>query len=191
LFEEGLALYWGLDFKKMDMKRGQLVIEASASAGFPMAVAYCHLTGWNGMKKDQKKAFDEFVKIEKEMNGYHYAQNLIGHCYDFGQGTEKDVTKAVEWYTKSTEQGNCTAMHNLGISYELGEGVDQDMTKAFELYEQSALLGNSTAMYNLGNCYKCARGVLKDLEKAKDWYTKAAEKGHVNAQRVLDELNAA
>ena len=53
LFEEGLALYWGLDFKKMDMKRGQLIIEASASAGFPMAVAYCHLTGWNGMKKGE------------------------------------------------------------------------------------------------------------------------------------------
>jgi TPR repeat protein len=82
-------------------------------------------------------------------------------------------------------------MNNLGYCYELGGGVDQDMTKAFELYEQSALLGHSTAMYNLGNCYKCARGVLKDLEKAKEWYTKAVGKGYVNAQTVLDELNAA
>ena len=191
LFEEGFAYWYGRDFKKIDKKRGQLMIEASASAGFPMAVAYCHYRGWNGLHEDEKKAFDEFVKIEKEMNGYHYAQDMIGDCYKFGYGTEQDSTKALQWFTKSAEQGNSSAMNNLASSYYNGRGVDVDQTKAFELYEQCALLGFSTAMYNLGNCYKCARGVLKDLEKAKEWYTKAAGKGHDAAQTVLDELNAA
>ena len=70
LFEEGLAYWYGSDFKIEDDKRGQLMIEASASAGFPMAVAYCHWQGWNGLNEDNKKAFDEFVKIEKDMNGH-------------------------------------------------------------------------------------------------------------------------
>ena len=71
LFEEGNAYYFRFDFKK-DETRGQLMIEASASAGFPMAVAFCHYQGWNGFDYDDKKAFDEVVKIEKDTNGYHY-----------------------------------------------------------------------------------------------------------------------
>ena len=35
-----------------------------------MTVADCHYMGWNGLDQDNKKAFDEFVKIEKDMNGH-------------------------------------------------------------------------------------------------------------------------
>ena len=191
LFEEGRAYDIGLDFKKEDKKRGQLMTEASASAGFPMAVAYCHFRGWNGLKKDFKKAFDEFVKIEKDTNGYHYAQYMIGICYYYGQGTEKDMTEAVAWYAKSTEQGNSTAMLNLGFCYHTGLVVTKDLTKAFELYEQSALLGHSTGMNNVGICYRYGVGVAVDLNKAKEWYAKAAAQGHERSQARLDKLNAA
>ena len=192
LFEEGYAYYWGGDFKKIDKKRGQLMVEASASAEFPMAEAYCLYEGWNGLKHDQKKAFTQFVKIEKAMNGYHYAQNMIGVCYKFGFGTEQDLTNAIEWFGKSTEQGNSDAMNNLGTCYDLGDGVDQDKTKAFELYEQSALLGDSAGMFNLGYCYQYGEGdgVTKDLNKAKEWFAKAAAQGLEAAQTKLDKLNA-
>ena len=75
MYEEGQAYRYGSDFKKVDDDRGQMMIEASASSGFPMAVAYCHLFGWNGLKKDFKKAFEMYLKIEKETNGDHWAQN--------------------------------------------------------------------------------------------------------------------
>jgi len=75
LYEEGCAYWNDFDFKKIDNKRGQLMADASASARFPMAVANCHEYGWNGLKIDRKKAFDEFVKIEKETNGYHWAHS--------------------------------------------------------------------------------------------------------------------
>ena len=188
LFEEGLAFYFGSDFKKMDRKRGQLMIEASASAGFSMAVAYCHFNGWNGLNEDEKKAFDEFVKIEKDTNGYHWAQNMIGHCYDQGNGTERDVTKAFKWYKKSTEQDNSDAMVSLAFFYDIGFGVDLDKTKGFELWEQCALLGHCTGMYNVGNCYKYGEGVTKDLNKANEWYAKSAAQGDSDAQTELAKL---
>jgi TPR repeat protein len=72
-------------------------------------VAYCHYAGWNGMEQDYKKAFEMFVKIEQETNGYRWAQNMLGFCYCYGRGTEQDDTKAFEWYTKSSEQGNSIA----------------------------------------------------------------------------------
>jgi TPR repeat protein len=190
LFEEGMAYLNGLNFRKEDAKRGRLMIEASASSGFPMAVAYCHYRGWNGMEQDQQKAFGMCIKIEQESNGYHWAQFLLGACYHFGQGTDQDHTKAVEWYTKSSEQENSQAMCILGYCYDKGHGCDQNMTKAVEWYEKSANLGHSNAMYNCGVCYKNGWGVTKDVNQAREWYTKAAAQGDAKAKTKLDRLNA-
>jgi len=149
LYEEGKAYRYGLDLNNIDMERGQLMMEASASAGFPVAVAVCHYLGWNGLEKDRKKAFEMHLKIEKETNGDHWTQNMLDDCYDFGHVTDQDYNKAFEFYTKSAEQGNSTAMNNLGFCYHNGHACDQNDTKAFEWYEKSAQLGNSSAMNNL------------------------------------------
>ena len=50
----------------------------------------------------------------------------------------KDLKKAVEWYTKSAEQGNAGAQNNLGLCYDNGEGVAKDLKKAVEWYTKSA-----------------------------------------------------
>jgi hypothetical protein len=197
LFEEGMAYWIGSDFKKEDKEHGQMMIEASASSGFPLAVAFCHylgwnhlsIMGWNGLKRDFKKAFDMYLVIEKETNGDHWAQYMLGWCYDDGKGTDQDHIKEVEFYTKSAEQGNSLAMNNVGTSYYNGDGCDQNFTKAFEWYEKSAKLGNSTAMYNVGIYYEGGTGVTKDLIKAKEWYAKAVAQGHEGAQVGLDELD--
>ena len=183
LFEKGMAYWNGSDFKKKDDKRGQLMIEASASFGFPLAVACCHSHGFNGMEQDFKKAFEMCVKIEQETNGYHWAQCFLGFCYYFGCGTAQDYTKAVEWYTKSSEQGNSCAMADLGLCCEMGYGCGRRRTKAVQLYEKSAKLGDSQAMYNLGKCYEEGNGVVKDLDIAQEWYTKAVAQDHARAKK--------
>merc|ERR1711865_196418 len=118
-----------------------MMVEASASSGCPMAVAHCHYAGWNGLEEDRKKAFEMFLKIEKETNGDHWAQYMLGICYQYGRGTDRDQNKAVEFYTKSADQGNILAMNNLGFCYNNGFGCDQNFTKAFEWYEKCAKLG--------------------------------------------------
>ena len=180
-----------MDFKKIDEERGQLMMEASASAGFPLAVAYCHLYGWNGLNKDDKKAFDMFVEIEKETNGYHWAQYLLGQCYQYPYGVVKDDKKRFEYYSLSSEQGNSIAMLSLGYCYAIAKGTDVNKTKAFEWYEKSANLGCCLAMNNVGNYYKNGLGgVTKDMNKAREWYTKSAAQGYTAAQTRLDKLNA-
>jgi TPR repeat protein len=223
LYEKGLAQVLGMNFQKKDIPGGQLMIVKSAAAGFPMAVAHCHLYGlkqgkkrkretdinykkrrvkagkretdMNYNKRRLKTAFKMLVTIEKQTH-YHWSQYSLGVCYDNGYGTKKNYTKAVEWYSKSSEQKNPFAMINLGACYQHGEGVDEDKTKGFELYEQSALLGCSGAMTNVGGCYEDGRwqdgeGVTKDLNKAKEWYTKGAAQGNADSQNKLDALNAA
>ena len=188
LFEEGQAYWNGLDFKKEDEERGQLMIEASASSGFPMAVAYCYLWGWNGLIEDEKKAFDMSKKIEKE-NGYHWAQFVSGRCYQYGYGVDADDQKRFEYYSLSSEQGNIRAMNSLGYCYEQGIGTDASKTKAVEWFEKSANLGYCVCMKNLGMYYKKGLGVTKNLNKAREWLTKAADQGYTDAQTALDDLN--
>ena len=170
--------YWhGSDFKMEDTDLGQMMMEASASSGVPMAVAHCHYWGWNGLEQDIEKSFEMFLKIEKETNGDHWAQYMLGGCYNYGYGTDQDHANAFNFYTKSAEQGGSLAMDTLGCCYDDGDGCDHNMGKAFEWYEKSAKLGNSGAMCNVGACYENGEGVAKDLNKAKEWYTKAAAQG--------------
>jgi len=190
LFEEGMAYLLGSDFKYKDKERGRSMVEASANSGFPMAVAYCHYRDYDYRDSGYGTDLDMFVKIEQEHNGYHWAQYVLGNCCRYGYGTDQDYTKAVEWWTKSSELGNSLAMCNLGVRCEKGEGCDQNQTKAVEWYERSAQLGNSAAMCNLGICYEEGDGVTKDLNKAREWYTKAAGQGDACAQRNLDSLNS-
>ena len=166
-----------------------MMIEASASSGCPMVVAHCHYYGWNGLEMDEKKAFEMFLKIEKETNRDHWAQYMLGNCYHYGYGTAQDYNKGFEFYSKSAEQGNTLAMNNLGYCYQKGFGCDQNDTKCFEWYEKSAKLGSSSGMYNVGVYYEIGQGVTKDLNKAKEWYTKAAVQGDEDAQAQLDKLN--
>ena len=125
------------------------------------------------------------------MNGYHWAQYMIGICYNQGYGTEKDLTKAVEWFAKSVDKGNSLAMNYLGFCYYKGQGVEQDIIKGFSLFEQSAHLGHSTGMFSVGICFEEGAGVVKDVNKAKEWYVKAIAHGMLEAQTKLDALNAA
>ena len=189
LFEEGQAYWNGLDFKKEDEERGQLMIEASASSGFPMAVAQCHYYAWNGLKRDMKKVFDMSIKIEKETNGYHWTQYMLGSCYEYGHGVGHDNKKRFEYYSLSSEQGNSAAMNELGYCYSHGNGTDQNKTKALECYEKSANLGNCKAMCNVGLYYHKGVGVNKHVNKARELYTKAAAQGDEDAQTILNGLN--
>ena len=190
LYEEGMAYWWGTNLIKIDTKRGGLMIDASASSGFPTAVAHCYLQGWNGLKQDQKKGFEMLVKIEKETNGYHWTQNMLGKCYHYGNGVGKDTKKSVEYYSLSAVQGNSAAMNSVGFCHGYGIQTNKNLTKAFEWYEKSANLGNCLAMCNVGMFYHNGKGVTTDVNKARKWYTKAVEQGYTPAQTSLDHLNA-
>jgi len=199
LYEEGMECYYGSNGNqmewKLDVKRGKSMIEASATSGYPMAVAQMkHITRRSRSEADNWEPFHVFVNTEKETNGYHWAQFMIGYCYgSFAvspsyQFKTQDYTKAVEWYTKSSDQGNPAAMNFLGLCYSKGKGCEQNMKTAFDLYEKLADLGYNYASYNVGICYEYGWGVTKDLNKAKEWFTKAAAQGHEKAQNKVDKI---
>ena len=125
--------------------------------------------------------------LAKALAGDADAQNNLGVCYEKGDGIEKNLTKAVEWYEKAAAQGDANAQCNLGYCYEVGLGVEKNIYKAVEWYEKAVAQGHARAQNNLGVCYEFGKGVEKNIHKAVEWYKKAAEQGDATAQCNLGE----
>ena len=52
------------------------------------------------------------LHIKNAEKGDNVSQYYIGNCYCYGINTKKDFSKAIEWYSKSSEGGNIKAMLN-------------------------------------------------------------------------------
>ena len=116
---------------------------------------------------------------------------LMGWCYRYGNGVEKDMRKAFEWLEKASELGHVGATHDLAGHYELGVGVDVDEAKAIELYVKAAGMGNWISAQRLGHCYEDGEcGVAVDKKEALKWYRVAVELGYTYAQCKVDRLEA-
>ena len=56
---------------------------------------------------------------QRAEQGDPVAQFCLAFMYKYGIGVEPDIQKAIEWYTKSAEQGYASAQNDLGVMYEL------------------------------------------------------------------------
>eukprot|EP00898_Chlorokybus_atmophyticus_P008707 jgi/Chlat1/8838/Chrsp91S08173 len=79
------------------------------------------------------------------------AQYSLALCLHRGQGTERDITAAVRWYSAAARGGNARAMYNLALSYAEGEGgLARDLRKWRYWLTQAANCGHALAQHALG-----------------------------------------
>jgi len=72
-------------------------------------------------KFDEKK-LAEFKRASKAAAaGKPWGMFNVGKCYFMGYGVNKDLPKAVEWYTKAAKKDHVIAMITLGDCYRLGQ----------------------------------------------------------------------
>ena len=160
-----------------------------------------------GVDFANKEMFAEAVKMytESAQLGYMAAQYELGCYYYNGWGVEKDLQKAVEWWTKAATNTNdekiekffddnitmeinissnaqALAKYYLSNAYAYGEGVTQNEHTAVEWLKSAALDGYSDAQFYLGNRYYNGAGVSKNIFAAFHWWEKAAEQGHTDAK---------
>lgn len=113
-----------------------------------------------------------------------------------GNGTAKDLGKAVVWYQKAADAGFAPAQFRLGSLYEKGatneQGkiLDRSPQKAKELYQLAAEQGNASAMHNLAVLYAMGAAGPADNDSAAQWFIKAAELGVKDSQFNLGILAA-
>ena len=129
------------------------------------------------------------------------AQNEVGLWYYEGRHQlGRDYKEALQWWSRSAEQGNPQAIGNMGLCYETGHGVPADSLKASELYLASIHKGNKTLLaiqeeqarkgsvfsdMLLATCWQKGIGVTRDQAKAVPYLEAAASKNCVKAQRDL------
>ena len=85
--------------------------------------------------------------------------------YRDGKGVNKDITKAIELFTKSATLGHADAQNNLAAIYLRGEDISQDINKAIYWYTKLAEKGNVEAQNILASIYK----ELGDNNKSAYW----------------------
>ena len=72
---------------------------------------------------DYTKALELYIKSAE--GGYHWAQYHLGALYQYGNGVDKDLGKAVQWYGKAASQGNINATSNLSECKQLMQNSEK------------------------------------------------------------------
>ncbi len=166
-------------------------LEKSAKKGDITAqveVANAYFKG-NGVEKDLEKAAkwyyeailqgDESCKenfysfyskqLEKyAKNGDAQAQYEVGCDYLNGNGVDKDVKTAAEWFLLSAAQNHTGSQEKFYSFYS-------------KQLEKKAKEGDARAQFETGNCYYMGKEVERNTEEASEWYKMAMAQGHEEA----------
>ncbi len=101
--------------------------------------------------------FEQLRKMATD--GDPAAQYKLGRRYFYGQGVQKDLSAAVNWWQEASEKGDPSALNAMGLCYERGEGLKKDMARAFECFNAAAGKGNEKAQSSLA--YLQSQGFTK------------------------------
>jgi TPR repeat protein len=99
----------------------------------------------------------------------------LGHIYDLGAGTPRDLQRASQYYAKSCEMGAGVGCTNLASLYALGDGVEQDLDKSHHYYSRGCELGDGYGCSSLASVYRFGNGVERNVARATELYEKACE----------------
>ena len=143
------------------------------------AFSQCELGYHYIENEDYEKALFWYRKAAEQ--DYGMGLYNVGLCYEYGEGVEKNLETAVEYYHKAAQQGDADAQCMLGCYY--GEGTkNPDFEKSFFWFQKSAEQGNLNAKFNLSSCYEYGEGVKRDRKKANALLLEVAAAGYPLAQ---------
>lgn len=144
----------------------------------------------NGVKRDLEKAAKWYYEAiqrgneEVKENFYSFyskqlekyaksgdaqAQYEVGYAHQKGDGVDRNIKTAAEWYMMAADQGHEQATDKFYSFYS-------------KMLEKTAKDGDTRAQYETGNAYLSGNGVKKDNETAAEWLQKSMLQGHEAAK---------
>jgi len=149
-------------------------------------IAFCSTGSWADDTADiRKKAESGDAAAQFELAQHHVNEARDARSE---RRAQRDWKQAVEWYSRSAEQGFARAQFELGGLYILGEGVEQDEGQGVEWLLKAAEQGLADAQFEIGNLYLAGANLEQDAELGLDMLTKAANQHHVPAQKQLGTM---
>ena len=112
--------------------------------------------------------------------------------YFNGEGVTHDYKQAVNWFTKSAEQGDAYAWFQLGLIYKDENFVLQDYGQAIKFFTKAIESGDSSlsslSIRNLNSMQINNQGKTHDFLIAVELITQIAQQGNPDAQFFLGEV---
>ena len=133
---------------------------------------------YNGAN-EQKECFDIASELAKKQ--HLRALSIVGVCYSYGDGVEKDQAKGFEYIVAAAKAGFAPAQSNLANAYYFGRGVAKSYEEAFNWYYKSAVQNYAKAQCSLGKLYYFGYGTEQSYDQYFYWINKAAEQLLPNA----------
>jgi uncharacterized protein len=136
--------------------------------------------GWVHFQKGSYAEAYQALKPQAE-KGNDEAQYLLGWMHQTGQGAERDLAQAGQWYEKSAVQGHTSARNNLCTVHL----ETRDFKRAVPWCEKSAKAGHMKSQFLFAMMHFNGEGVEKSAEGAVAWLKKSAEQGYAAAEYKL------
>lgn len=120
-------------------------------------------------RNNNMKAHDLWLPLAE--SGIAEAQYSLGFLYQSGLGPERDIKKAIAWYTNAAEQNEARAQFNLGVLLLNNEDdIEEDVEAGMLWLTRSAENNNARAKEFLIGLYSNGQyGVEKSKQKADYW----------------------
>lgn len=189
--------YYGNGFYK-DKEQALHWYMKAAEQGLPYAayaVAQMYANGEAVLQDESKsqqyyaQALAGFLKLEESDRADDNLLYKLGRMYRYGLGTEEDIPKALEYFSRSAKHGNTNARRMIAIEQLSGEHISMDVKKAVGTLTELAENGDAVSAYRLGKLYLFgADGIERDVELAVQWLTQSAKDGNEYAQQLLDNM---
>ena len=114
----------------------------------------------------------------------HEAKVYVGDAHRLGQGTSKNLDKAIEFYEAALKKLNRRLPEYEHAQFMLAQCMESsNPQKAQELYQKYSKGGNSKASFRL---YQMYVKDPKQAEAAKSVLATAAQQGHPQAQQQVE-----
>src|SRR6266446_796714 len=92
-----------------------------------------------------------------------------------GDGGEKNLAQADEWFRKAAEQNHRDAQFRLAVASLAGQGMETNDVEGLHWLRRAADGGWPLAEYVLGSYYSTGKhGILKDPEQSVRWIQRSA-----------------
>ncbi len=128
---------------------------------------------WFGYgENDFTTAIKMFKKAPAVLGNYSIAKR-----YDLGQGVEKNLQKAFEYYKLSADMWYSSAEYKVGLAYQHGYGCEKNPERAFEYYKRAYEHGSDDAINQYGWCLTNNFGPENDYDLAYKVFMEGHEKG--------------
>lgn len=134
-----------------------------------------------------RQAYQGFLMIEQNMADDKLYYRL-GQMNLTGTGTEKDLSKAKDYFEKAAALDNADALYGLGKLYLNRDFAGANTQKAMDYLTTAAEKGHSYAQYTLGKLFLTGEKDTQSAYYALYWLEKSAKQDNTDAQCLLGKV---